>query len=233
MEKNQFIVRQATLDDVPGIRKVQLAAWGEAAATEEMYVARISRCPEGIFVAEHRSEGQIIAVVATYAIRGFDPDRPLPSWWEASGHGLCERYDRDGETMYGIDLAGDKEHSGSGAAAALVVRGMENVVTLGKKRVVLGCRLPDYHKHQDIPLAEYVRTRVVGGERRADATRDDVTPERRRGWRYLDSELEWFERRYCRGKTWTVWDPLPGYYEDPDSCNNAVLLVWENPTLPQ
>lgn len=233
----RFHIRQAVPADVRGIARVQLAAWGaDTAASEETYNARINRFPEGIFVAEHEETGAIIGVVAAHPIR-YDVAQFVPregenilTWWEASGHGVMDNIDLASDTLYGVDLAGDPAYTGSGAAAQLLVREMQNVIDLGKKRLVLGCRLPAYHKHQDVPLAEYIRTRVVRGARSTDASGNDITPERREGWKYLDPELDWFCRRFCRGRTYSVIRELRDYFpEDIDSCGHAALICYDNP----
>lgn len=239
MESREIRIRQATLEDVPGIARVQKAAWdADTAASEETYAARIRTFPEGIFVADDSESNALIGVVAAHPIR-FDlaqfvatPGEKTLTWWEASGHGVMDNLDRDSETLYGVDLAGDPAFTKSGAAARLLVREMQNVIDLGKKRLVLGCRLPAYHKHQDIPLEEYIRTRVVAGRRSVDAAGDAVTAEQRQGWKYLDHELDWFCRRYCQGRTYRVIRALRDYFpEDADSCGHAALICYDNPSV--
>ncbi len=226
-------VRRAQLFDLAGILEVQRAAWGESAATPEMYESRITTSPEGIFVAEIGEK--IVGVVATYSIKGYDPEHPIATWEEATAGGMLrDRYDPDGETMYGVDLAADPTVEHTEIGARLVAAGLENAAQLGKKMVVLGTRLPSYHKHSTIPLDQYVRTRICavvgeGGAQKADVDPSMVTRETRWGWHYLDEELDWFTRRFQRDRTFGVYGALPCYFPDPDSLDNAALIIWHNP----
>ena len=72
---------------------------------------------------------------------------------------------------------------------------------------MLGGRMPGYsHYSSTMTAEEYI-----------NAKREDGKP--------LDSQV----RMYTSVPGLTVEGVLPNYFDDPDSCNYGVLLVWKNP----
>ena len=198
-------IRNAVKADIPDIVIVEDEAWPSGLrADEEMFIARIETFPEGIFVAENTD--RIVGVVVTERVK-YDVNAPIvPSWKAITDNGYIRKsHNPLGETIYGVDLSVSPLASG-GASKALMMAVGKLTIKLNLQQIVLGGRMPRYHKYVDkMTPEEYLNTRTKSG-------------------RYLDPEI-WFYTRAGLKATRV----MPNYFEDVESCNNGVLLVWKNP----
>lgn len=199
-------IRAATLADIDELLLVEEEAWKNPAqrAPRDALRARIETFPAGVLLAE--ADGAVWGYVVVQRMRAdvfLDHEREL-SWDELTGHGLLATHCADGEVLYGVNLA-----VASSAPAGTQFLLMEAVgklaIRLNVREILLGGRLPAYHKYQDQMSAdEYVRLRVRNRPRDPEL------------WMYARAGLE-------------VVRVLPNYFPDPDSCNFGVLLRWRNP----
>ena len=198
-------LRQARIEDIPEILIVEDEAWPEGLqATEEMFRARIETFPEGVIVAENTD--RIVGVVVGEIVK-YDINAPrIPSWGEITDNGYIRRsHDPSGDTIYGVDLSVSPLASG-GVSKTLMLAMGKLVIRFNLKQGVLGARMPRYHKYADrMTPEEYLTARTKSGK-------------------YLDPEI-WFYNKLGL----QVVRVMPDYIEDPESCNNGVLLVWNNP----
>lgn len=198
-------LRQAKMQDIPDILVVEDEAWPEKLqATEEMFHARIETFPEGVIVAENtdRIVGVVVGEIVKYDINAAT----VPSWKEITDNGFIRRsHDPNGDTIYGVDLSVSPLASG-GASKSLMLAMGKLVIAFALKQGVLGARMPRYHKFaEQMSPEEYLKAKTKGG-------------------RYLDPEV-WFYHKLGLD----VVRVLPNYFEDSESCNNGVLLLWRNP----
>lgn len=198
-------LRQADMQDIPDILVVEDEAWPkELRATEEMFHARIETFPEGVIVAENtdRIVGVVVGEIVKYDINA----KTIPSWQEITDSGFIRRsHNSNGDTIYGVDLSVSPLASG-GASKSLMIAMGKLVIAFALKQGVLGARMPRYHKFVDqMSPEEYLRAKTRGG-------------------RYLDPEVGFYNKLGLN-----VVRVLPNYFDDPDSCNNGVLLEWKNP----
>lgn len=189
--------------------RAQKAAWGflypdEIWETAEENIKQVaSDYPEGYLVAYLGEEG----VGAIYSIRyHYDIDNPVRLWSEISAKGM---HAPDGETIYVLSLGVSSKCGGMGIGTKLVEGLKEVCIEQNCKQVALGCRIPEYHKHTDIPVEEYITLKDENGE-------------------FVDRELRFYSR--C-GMSFIKMLPeyMSGEDADPDSLNYGVLSIWENP----
>lgn len=198
-------LRQARIEDIPEILIVEDEAWPEGLqATEEMFFSRIETFPEGVIVAENtdRIVGVVVGEIVQYDIDASE----CPSWSEITDNGFISiSHNPEGDTLYGVDLSVSPLASG-GASKSLMLAVGKLVISLNLKQIVLGGRMPRYHKYADkMTPHEYLTARTNTGK-------------------YLDPEIWFYEKSGLQ-----VVRVIPNYFEDPESCNNGVLLVWKNP----
>lgn len=182
--------------------------WEEAKANPEnsIYAKQYNNNPKGYLVAE--VEGKIVGQFSSTKLN-YDLNNPIPLWYEVSGHEIFDNHDENGDTVYGQSLGVNPEYRGFKVGEKLA-KGLQELCRKENcKRVVLGCRIPNYHLHQDMPVEEYIQMKREDGE-------------------YYDPELRFYSRcGYHFGK------PLPEYmsgeYADPESLNYGVLTIWDNP----
>ena len=251
-----FFIRMATPSDAQTCHEIDVEAWGaESAASVEMLLARITRYPLGNFVAIDRATGEIAGSVWTMAL----DDKPVLSWWETTGQGSYEgTCNPFGDMLLGVNVSIREAYAGCGLGEKLVVRAGETAWLMGKRKAVLGSRIPEYHKWQHLFTAEdyirlerasgiaYFRDPATGALHQGpavDALRASqggrIDP---RAWplaasepaasRTLDAELAFFLDMRINGRRCRLFQLLPGYFPDPDSCDNGVLIGWENEDHP-
>lgn len=255
MNQEKFFVRMAAPADAEECRAIDVEAWGaESAASVEMLQSRIACYPFGNFVAIDHATGRIAGSVWTMAT----DEKPITTWWETSGEGAygpaCNPH---GDLLIGINVSVRDAYAGAGLGEKLVIRAGESAWIAGKRKAVLGSRIPEYHKWQGVFQADdYIRllrdsdrayfrdprTGVlhegplvsdllsVGG--RIDPRTWPVAAEAHPDARILDSELAFFLDIHIAGQSCRLYQLLPGYFPDPESCDNGVLIGWENPQHP-
>lgn len=257
-QKSPFFMRMASPDDAQACHDIDVEAWGEdSAASVDMLRSRIDTYPCGNFVAIDRATGEIVGSVWTVAT----DEKPFSTWMAASGSGtysgICNR---DGDLLIGINVSVRPPYLGRGIGEMLVARAGETAWSLGKRKAVLGARMPEYHAWQDVLSAEdYIRVlRDISGrayfrnpssgtlhegpmvdDLRQVAAGARIDP---RTWplysadpgelRVLDAELAFFLDIHILGQRCRLYQLLPGYFPDPHSCDNGVLIGWENEEHP-
>ena len=207
MGEKKIIIRNAKGEDIPTIREMELASWGEElAATEEMFRARLEVFPKGVFVALMGE--RLVGVVVTEILANYDLAKPTPKWLATTDNGFIRgSHDPKGDTFFGVDLSTVLDVDRAEVGTMLVERERLLLQDLGLKRGVLGSRIPAYHRFAGkMPVEEYVWAR------------DPQTG------LLLDWQLNFYSQMgFAPVKI------MPDYIEDPESMNFGVIVVWENP----
>ncbi|MFH1294076.1 MAG: GNAT family N-acetyltransferase [Pseudomonadota bacterium] len=198
-------IRQARLEDIPGILDVEEESWPEhLRATEVQFVSRIETFPEGTLVAV--MNGTIVGVVATEIVnyRDFRQSTAALTWDKITDQGFIKKtHNPSGDTLYGVDISVSRFAAGSSSMLLRTIGRM--TIRYGLKRGMLGARIPRYHKYADRMGAEqYVGIKRGNGP--------------------ADPELMFYKKFGLE-----IIRVIPNYIKDPDSCDYGVLLVWENP----
>ncbi len=154
--------------------------------------------------ADGKGAGTIICTRMDYDLKN-----PVRTWLEVSDEGRGGNHVPDGKTLYVLSLGVSPKYRGGGIGAQLVYKTQELCVKLNCKCVVLGCRIPDYHKYAEIPIDQYILLKRADGE-------------------FLDKEMRFYARCGMR-----FLKPMPEYMSgsraDPDSLNYGVMTIWSNP----
>lgn len=199
---NMTKLRNATLNDVNEIEKVEQKVWGNEAAGIDMIASRIETFPEGTIVAV--KSGKIIGVVFTQLINGKNSG--AKTWYEYTDNGLLKNtHDPKGDTLFGVDLSVLPEHSGKGVGTNLLIAVGELGVRLGLKKGMLGGRIPLYKDYDHMDVNDYIKAKDDNG-------------------RIIDPEIRFYKRAGL-----TIKGVVPNYFKDPDSKDYGVLLEWQNP----
>ena len=165
--------------------------------------AHTATFPEGAMIAY---VGDDPAGSATALITHFDGSRH--TWDEVADDGFIRNsHTPDGDTLYGIDVCVRPAYRGFGVAKALYDARKELVISLGLKRYVAGCRIPDFHKAEpDLSAEDYVKD-VQSGKRK-------------------DQVLTFMLKQGLQVK-----QIIPDYLDDEESRNYGVIVAWENRNL--
>ena len=203
-------IRQAKIKDIPEILEIEKRAWGErGAATKEMFESRIETFPEGTLVAE--IDGKIVGVVATEIVN-YDLDKNAYSWYEITDNGYIKNsHNPKGDTIYGVDLSVAPFYQGLKVGSKLLEVIGKLAIKYNIKQGMLGGRMPGYYKYANkMSVEEYINATVE-----TDETEKSVKP--------LDPEINFYKKAGLK-----IIKIIPNYYNDPESLNYGVLLLWKN-----
>lgn len=200
-----ILIRPYTLDDFDGLLALQRAAFPppfpeELLWNREQIAAHAEVFPQGAMaaVADGKIIGSATSIIVNYT---GEPH----TWEEVADRGYIRgSHQPGGDSLYGIDLCVHPDYRGQGVAGALYEARKQLVRDLGLKRFIAGCRIPGYHRYADRMSAEQYVDRVVRGELR-------------------DQVLSFMLKQGLK-----PLQVLPGYLDDEESCNYAVLVEWKN-----
>jgi hypothetical protein len=253
--RSPFFIRTTRPEDIPDCVAIDIEAWGaDSAAPEAWLRERLQRYTAGNFVAIERATGRIVGTVWTVRMQY---DR-VTTWFEASGNGTYAGvYDPLGDTIFGVNHSVPPAYRGRKVGMLLATRVAEMAWMFGMRRAVFGCPVPEYHKWQHtFDIHDYVRVQRLGGdlyfrdpgtdlvhfggrtqprtegEGRVDPRTWLVVPSMPADAQVLDGEVAYFMQLRVRGQPCKLFRALPGYFPDPDSCDNGVLIGWENDEHP-
>jgi len=200
-----------TPDEIEQARIAEIEAWafiyGDAEnAVDNMPIYR--NFPDGFITAF--VDGKGAGNLKSFRIN-LDLHQDIASWRDITSGGTGSGHDPSGTTLYVSSLGVSPKYRGARLGQTLVDHAKDLAIDMGCRQIALGCRVPEYHKHADIPIGDYIRMRREDGQ-------------------LFDPELRFYSR--C-GLTFIR--PLPEYMsgkdEDPESLNYGVLSVWRNPFI--
>jgi len=207
MDKKRIKVirRQAKLDDVDGIVKLDNEVWPDFPASHEMIQSRIEVFPQGNFVGEFKNEivGYTSLQIVDYDLKNHPPF----TWMEITDNGTWKNsHNINGNCVYGVALSVAPKVRSYGVGSQMLFCGWSLIIRYNRGVCLLGSRIPGYHLYKDrYTPEEYIKLRREDGK-------------------LLDSELRLYER-----DGFSIVRVLPNYETDPESCNYGVLVSQKNP----
>lgn len=199
-------IRQARFEDIDQIMRVEDRAWPKSCqATEEMFISRVKTFPEGVMVAD--VAGECRGVVVAQILKDYDLDNPISTWQQATDGGyLRNTHSPDGDILYGVDLSVDPDFENLGIGTSLLCRVGILVIKYNLKAGVLGGRIPLYYRYaHKVSIEDYLKMTTESGES-------------------FDPELRFYKKAGLE-----IVRILPDYFQDSQSLNYGVLLLWRNP----
>ena len=198
-------VRPARIEEMDAIMRVEESAWDEGQrAKREQWEARIQTFNEGTLVAT--VSDKVVGLLSTEIIQKYDFDLDAMSWPEVTDNGYIRNtHTQDGTYLYGADLSIARGAPASVKTGLLVAAG-ELAVRRGLKGILLGGRIPGYHRfaHRMSPH-DYVFGKRASGHP-------------------LDPEIYMYSKYSVK-----PIKVIPNYFADPKSMDYGVLLFWANP----
>ncbi|TMP81610.1 hypothetical protein CWB73_06895 [Pseudoalteromonas phenolica] len=191
-----MIVRTMNLEDIKKVREVELAAWGEEAATDEQITQRSLTFPMGSVVVEDEN-----GVIVGYAASQLVDHISTKSWAKQTDNGFITKTHRpDGQLAYGVSMSGVK----NGVGAAVISYYHDIYIKSGLCSILcLGSRLPGFqawHNRTKKDIKSYLSDQVGGLSR--------------------DPEL----RLYQKNGFQFLW-AINGYFSDAKSLDYGALIV--------
>jgi predicted amidohydrolase/ribosomal protein S18 acetylase RimI-like enzyme len=207
MEKQDLIkkikLRKIALKDYKAITELQTCCFaGMKPWSETQFKNMITHFPEGQLCILYGKK--IIASSCSLIINFDDYDETSP-WNELTDSGNISNHNLYGDTLYGMEIMVDPKYQGMKLSRRLYEARKELARKYNLKKIIIGGRLPNYHKHSNtLDIDSYVE-KVISKN-----LYDPV----------LTSQLS---------NGFSLRKILPNYMQnDTESCGYATLLEWIN-----
>ena len=154
-KKTQMIVRSLEMEDYDQLVELQLKCFpGMKTWSKEQVESQLKHFREGQICVEYK--GKLIGSSSSLVI-DFDEYADSHSWTDISDRGMITNHDPEGDTLYGIEIMVDPEFRGMKIGRRLYEARKELARRLNLKRIIIGGRVPNYHKHSDkLSVHQYV-----------------------------------------------------------------------------
>lgn len=195
-------LRQLRLKDYKQIVEIQLKSFpGMKPWSEEQFKSLLSHFPGGQLCVEY---GKKVIASSGSLIINFDDYSETSTWNELTDSGNITNHNQYGDTLYGMEIMVDPEFRGMKLSRRLYDARKDIARKFNLKRIIIGGRLPNFHKYKKLGIDKYIE-RVVN-----KSVYDPV----------LTAQLS---------NGFLLRRVLPGYLpNDHESCGYATLLEWVN-----
>ncbi len=157
-ERN-IVVRQIGIDDFDQIVGLQLKCFpGMQPWRQDQMESQLSIFPEGQLCVEY--QGKIVASSSSL-ILDFAMYADWHNWREIADAGYIRNHNPEGNTLYGIEVMVDPDFQGMRLARRLYDARKKLAQERNLMRIVLGGRIPGYHKYKDQMTARQYVDRVL------------------------------------------------------------------------
>lgn len=154
--EHKLKTRHLRLEDYAALHDISSRAYKGVSSpwTEEQLSRLIKKFPEGQICIE--DNGKPVAVALSLII-DFSLFGDQHSYDQIVGNGTFKSHDPDGDYLYGIDVSVDPEYQGMRLGRRLYDLRKELAENLNLKGILLGGRIPGYHKHsKEMQAQQYI-----------------------------------------------------------------------------
>jgi predicted amidohydrolase/ribosomal protein S18 acetylase RimI-like enzyme len=133
-----------------------MQTWGR-----DQIQSQIEVFPEGQIVVEY--DDRIVASACSLIV-DFDDYSEWHNWREIADEGYIRNHDPEGDTLYGIEIMVHPDYRGLKLARRLYAARREIARRFNLARIIVGGRIPGYHRHADeMSAREYAEKAVERG----------------------------------------------------------------------
>ena len=203
--KEEIIIRSIEKADIPDVVQMAIKGFGieEIAYKEKHYENHIKIFPEGQVCVEYN--GKIIGSSSSLIIN-YDDFGHNHTFEDISTDGYIFNHTYQGKNLYGVDVVVDPDYRNLKIGKKLYEERRRLCKQFNLESIIIGGRLPNYHRYADKYSAKEYVDHVVKGE-------------------IYDPVLV-----FQLNNGFIVKDVKAGYLEDDtDSLEYASIMEWKNP----
>lgn len=154
--QKKIIVRPLRIDDYENLVELQQKCFpGMSLWKKEQFQSQLDHFPNGQICVE--LAGKIIGSSSSLII-DFDEYGEKHSWEDITDNGYITNHDPEGDTLYGIEIMVDPEYRAMKIGRRLYQARKELARNLNLKRIIIGGRVPNYHKYsKEMSIYDYVQ----------------------------------------------------------------------------
>lgn len=155
-------VRRLRKRDYEAVVELQKACFpGMEPWSREQFYSQIEKFPDGQLCVEY--DGKIVASSSSLIV-DFDLYSDWHNWKEIADNGFIRNHTDDGDTLYGIEIMVHPRYRGYRLSRRLYDARKQLARERNLARIVIGGRIPGYHKYADQMSAEEYVERVQARE---------------------------------------------------------------------
>ncbi|WLR51390.1 GNAT family N-acetyltransferase [Bacillus tianshenii] len=153
--EKKMIIRNIKESDIDALLNLQKVCFPNMEPWERAHLhSHLNQFPEGQFCAEY--DGQIIGSCSSLIVN-FDEYDDKHTWDDITDEGYITNHDPEGYNLYGIEVMVHPEFRGMKIGRRLYEARKELAQRLNLKSIIIGGRIPNYHKHaHEMTPREYV-----------------------------------------------------------------------------
>ncbi|GAE93368.1 carbon-nitrogen hydrolase [Gracilibacillus boraciitolerans JCM 21714] len=153
--EKKIVVRNITHADFEQIFKLQNVCFPNMQPWKQEHLeSHLDIFPEGQFCVEY--DGQIIGSCSSLVLN-FDEYDDKHTWDDITDEGYITNHNPDGYNLYGIEVMVDPEFQGMKIGKRLYEARKDLARRMNLKSIIIGGRIPNYHKHQyELTPKQYV-----------------------------------------------------------------------------
>ncbi len=199
----RLVVRPLRKNDIRAVQEIQRKSFPMIDPwTREQFESQLAIFPEGQLGVE--IDGILVATSSSLIVDEEDFGS-YHTFDQVSDNGFIRNHDREGDTLYGIDIAVDPKHRGAHLTRRIYEARKELARIRNLRAILIAGRIPGYGKHADKMAAEEYVKRVV----RKDLKDPVLTAQLAQGF--------------------AIREVLRGYLpQDLESAGAAVFMEWLN-----
>ena len=162
-ESHRLILRQSEPEDYDDVAEIMERVYPgmDGAWTREQFESQVARFPEGQICIEDNGKvvAAAISLMVKYSRWGQDH-----KYWDIVGNGYLTTHDPKGDVLYGVDVFVHPDYRDLRLGRRLYDARKELCEKLNLRGIVVGGRIPRYHKYAgEMTAAQYV-SRVKASE---------------------------------------------------------------------
>lgn len=202
-QKHDVIIRSIYPEDLEDIAALSLKTFGtEMSLSLENFKSHLELFPEGQVCVEY--DGKIVGSAASLIVNIEDYGHEH-TYDEVCDDGFIRNHNPKGKHLYGIEVGVDPDYRNMKIGKLLYDARRKICKDLDLESIMIGGRIPNYHKHaEDMSANDYLK-KVVAGE--------------------LYDPVATFQAK----NGFTLITAMPGYLSgDTESLDYASLMEWKN-----
>jgi len=160
--ERRITLRPLRIEDFDALIAMQRASFpGMATWGRDQIESQVKHFPDGQLVIE--IDGEIVASASCLIVE-FDEYSDWHNWKEIADNGYIKNHDPEGDTLYGIEIMVHPKHRGLKLARRLYEARKELCRRLNLMRIIIGGRIPGYHRFaEEMSAREYAEEVVSRG----------------------------------------------------------------------
>lgn len=157
--ETELVVRNTRMEDFDRLLEMQKICFPTIPGwSRDQLASQLAIFPEGQMVIE--IDGKIVASSSSVRLR-YDDQMEWHDWKKSADSGFIRNHKPDGDVLYGIEIMVDPEFRGRRLSRRLYDIRKEFCVVNNIERMIIGGRIPGYHRHADEMKAREYVDRVV------------------------------------------------------------------------